>query len=640
MAIGGPAVQAQIAPERSLFPAPRLAAGRAAPARGAAPDAAPDAATARLAQSGAVGASVARWIDLRTGEPGLAETLAFVQGHPHWPDIAQLRRRAEAQAAQASASQLRAFFASDLPRTGAGLVALIAVQDAAQARDTLRAVWPDISLEAAQEQAILARFGRDLADLHPARLDTLISRGETAGAQRMLAHVSADQAALGRARLALRARAAGVDTLVAAVPRALADHPALAFDRATWRVRAENFLGAEDIILAHSPDRLGRAEDWVQIRQRLVRRAITEGRHQRAYDLARTHGLNDGAGYADLEWLAGFVALRHLNRPDAALTHFRALRVRVSSPISLGRAGYWEGRALESMGQTEQARAAYDFGAQHQSGYYGQLAAERIGLALDPSLASPRRYPDWQGTALARSDLMQAAILLHQAGRWHDARRFVIHLAQTLTREDELGALADYWLARNEPNFAVNVAKIAVQSGHVLARANFPLTGLERLRLPVAPELVLAIARRESEFDPAVISSADARGLMQVLPATGAQVARRMGITDFRPQQLTSDPARNVTLGAGYLAQMSERFNGALPLIAAAYNAGPGRPEQWIEIYGDPRDPRVDPVDWVEMIPFAETRNYVMRVLETLVVYRAQLSGDRTIRLTPILRGR
>jgi soluble lytic murein transglycosylase len=606
--------------------------------------------TARIGElsrmAGPTGSVLAVWEHLRAGgSTRLADYATFLERYPDWPALDQLRRRAESVAETAAPPQVLAFFDLHPPLTTEGKFAHLMALEGTGARDQAallaQSLWAGETLSAAQENALLARYGDALAPLNAARLDMLLWRGADAGAERMLARVPAGPAAVARARLALQARAEGVNPLIAAVPESLRDDPGLWLDRTTWRIHS----GLLDEAAVSMRDRsvsaaaLGRPQAWAAARQRLVRRAMAEGNHTLAYDLARLHWLDDGVAQVELEFLAGYIAYRHLNRPADALPHFRALRERASSPITLGRSGYWEGRALEALGRTEEARAAFAEGARHQTAFYGQLAAERLGLPLDPALVTPPSYPDIAQTALAGSVVLEAATLLHRRGEWHEARRFAMHLARAYTDEPTLGALADFWLARGEPNFAVNIAKIAVQSGIILPRANFPLTGLEQLELAAPADLVMAIARRESEFDAAVVSSADARGLMQVLPGTGALVARRLGL-EFDPASLTTDPALNAILGAAYLDELSREFGGALPLIAAGYNAGPGRPRRWITEFGDPRDASVDPVFWVETIPFAETRNYVMRVLESLVIYRALLTGRTEITLSEMLRGR
>jgi soluble lytic murein transglycosylase len=634
----------------ALAAAPALAQTQAPPPRAAGAVGALTAALAsgdraRVAQlqpiAGPVGARLAEWRHLRAGSTDLAALEAFLIAHPHWPQIDQIQRRIEGLLADRSDTEALAFFAQRAPLSNGGWVRLARALAGAGAMDgavtIARRIWRDRPLTEGEFQALLDRFGPQLADLHEARLDAMLWAGQAADARRLIPRVGTNAARLAEARLALQARAPGVDAVVAAVPAAVQDDPGLAFDRFAFRLH-NNLLDEAAAMLAERPvEALGQPEAWATGRQRLARRAFLAGDHALTYRLAAPNGLTEGATMVDLEWLAGYVALRHLNRPEDARRHFARLRDRVTSPISLARGAYWEGVAFEALGQPEQARAAFDFAAGHQTAFYGQLAAERLGLPLDAALVRPPPNPDWRNTRLRDSDLLAAAILLHQAGEWHEARRFVNHLARGLDDTAELGALADLWLARGEPNFALNIAKIAVQNGHVVMPAYFPLTGLERMDLPAPRDLVLAVARRESEFDPTVISHADARGLMQVLPATGRLTARRLGLP-FEESRLLSDPAFNALLGAGYLDEMIGRF-GALSLAAAAYNAGPGRPARWIGEFGDPRDPAVDPVDWVERIPFTETRNYVMRVLEAVVIYRALLTGEDRITLTALLKG-
>jgi len=600
---------------------------------------------ARLqALAGPVGTQIALWQMLRSGGSDDPATYAAVlDALPHWPAMTVVQRHGEQRLGRASPQAVLDWFDGRAPLTVGGQLALLRALEATgesdRARDLARAIWRDEPMAASDETAFLARHASTVSDLHVERLDNLLWSGSSAAARRMLDRVPRERATLAQARLALQAQAEGVNVLINAVPPSLADDPGLSHDRFAWRMHRQIFDTAADLMLERSlhSGGLGRPEAWAAGRQRLVRRALAEGQYKRAYDLAATHRLEEGVRLADLEWLAGFIALRHLDDPASAARHFAALRVRVGAPISLARAGYWEGLAQEALGNAEAARVALAFAAEHQTAYYGQLAAEKLDMPLDRVLVDPPAYPHWRETGLAGSDLLQAALLLHRAGQWHEARRFVMHLAQGLTREDDLGALADLWLQRGEPNYAVNIAKIAVQSGVVLPRAYFPLTGLERADLPAPAYLVMAIARRESEFDPAVVSHADARGLLQVLPGTGELVARRLGI-DYDPARLTTDPEFNALLGAAYLDGLIREF-GAFPLVAAGYNAGPGRPRRWVEELGDPRDPAVDPVDWVETIPFAETRNYVMRVAESLVIYRALINGERQIRLTDLLRG-
>jgi soluble lytic murein transglycosylase len=351
------------------------------------------------------------------------------------------------------------------------------------------------------------------------------------------------------------------------------------------------------------------------------------------------HHLSSGSNYADLEFLAGYIALRKLNDPARALTHFRNLRVAVSGPISLSRAAYWEGRAQEALDRPVEARAAYAFAAEFQTAFYGLLAAERAGLPFDARLAGGEAYPDWRALPAARSSVFEAAVMLRAAGQTDLAERFLLHLAEGLDGQ-EIGALAGLALDWQEWHMALMLAKAAADKGVIWPTAYFPVTGLVGLDLPVAPELSLSIARRESEFDPKVVSPAGARGLMQVMPGTAKMMAPKVGLP-YEAGRLTTDPVYNAKLGSAYLAELVAEFGAVPALVAAGYNAGPGRPRRWVEELGDPRTGTVDVVDWIEHIPFTETRNYVMRVGESLPIYRARLGRpDAVPRLSQEMAGR
>lgn len=604
-----------------------------------------DAARNPLAPLGAVAESLVDWTFLRNGTATLDAHAQFLDGHAHWPLADRLQRFGEAQLASADAAQVLTFFEKRSPLTQEGRLALafaLRELDQAGANALARRLWLEAPLTEESESRLLVEFGDELTSVHADRVDALLWDGARDAAERSLQRIAPDQQALARARIALQQRQTGVDALVAAVPTRLRNHPGLAHDRFDFRYDQVSRDSAADLMLQQSraPEGLGRPEAWASRRVALVRSAMSDGDYATAYALATPNGLEDGIAFVDLAFLAGFLALEHLDDPQQALEHFRALRVRVSSPISLGRAGYWEGRAHEALGDPISARAAYEFAAEHQTAYYGQLAADRIGLSFDAALIDGPVYPDWQETALARSDLLAAAKLLYDMGDWYEARRFLMHLATQLTSEAELGALTDLMLAWNEPNFALKLAKIAVQSGFVLPRAYFPLP-VEPVDASSAPaDLILAITRRESEFDPRARSRADARGLMQLLPGTGQMMARKLAVA-FDPLDLTLDPGLNMRLGAAYLAELRDEFGPSLGLVAAGYNAGPGRPRRWVSEIGDPRDPQVDFVTWVERVPFAETRNYIMRVAESQIVYRSRLAGSlQPIDLEGLIRGR
>ena len=604
-----------------------------------------DWAAATAAAEGQVSDDIVEWLRLRSGEGQLGEYEAFLQRRPDWPGLGLLREKGEAAVARStSAERVLAWFNGGQPETVEGSFALIRAYTALGQTDAARAeavrAWLALSFTAEQEAALLEAYPKALAQVNETRLDRLLWDGEGTEAARMLPRVGADWRKLAEARIALREESPGVDAKLKAVPAALSNNPGLAYERFIWRMRKDRYEEAATLIVdsSSSAETLGRPEDWAERRALLARRLLRDGDPRMAYRAAASHHLAGGSDYADLEFIAGFVALRHLGDAQAGLDHFRRLTAAVSTPISLARGAYWEGRALDKLGQTDAARAAFARAAQNHTAYYGLLAAERQGMPLDPEILGRQQYPDWQTASFADSSVLQAAILLQQAGDRALAKRFLLHLAEGLNAQ-ELGQLGDMALSLDEPHFAVLIGKQAAERGIILPRVYYPVTDLVPDGLAVSRALALSIARRESEFDPGVVSPAGARGLMQVMPETARMMATKLG-KGFDRARLTSDPAYNAALGSEYLKQLLEEFGPSIALIASGYNAGPGRPRAWVEQFGDPRRDDVDVVDWVEMIPFSETRTYVMRVAESVVIYRAKLKGEAgPIDITGELKG-
>jgi soluble lytic murein transglycosylase len=604
---------------------------------------------AALAAAGATG-SVARdlvlWHLLREGKGDFAAYTDFVARRADWPGLPLLMKKGEAAIPVGhDPAAVLAWFAREAPQTGTGTLRAIEAHmargEVADAEALAVLAWRDLELEPGEEADLLALFPRLLSDHHVARLDALLWEGRTGAAERLLPRVPEGWQALASARIALRRDRDGVDALIAKVPPPLADDPGLAFERFLWRKRKDRDDDAATLMADRSAtvESLGRPEAWAADRRVMARALMRQGKPREAYRLASRHGLTEGSDYADLEWLSGFLALRRLDDAATAYRHFANFRQAVFTPISLGRAGYWEGRALEAMGRPIDAQAAYEFGAEFQTSFYGLLAAEKAGLPMDPALAGTETWPDWRQAAFLSSSVAQAALLLQKAGERDLCERFLRHLAESLDAA-QMGQMADMVLDLGEPHLALSVAKLAADRGIVLNRPYYPVTGLAKAKLPVPAELALSIARRESEFDPVVVSPAGARGLMQLMPATAKAMAKKVG-EDFALGRLTSDPDYNARLGTRYLADLIEKFGANPMLVAAAYNAGPSRPERWIRDFGDPRSDAVDAIDWIETIPFEETRNYVMRVTESIPVYRARLSGKTgQITLSADLEGR
>ena len=584
-------------------------------------------------RAGPEAVDLVEWHRLRAGRGRAEDVLAFLERNPDWPGLALLRRRSEEVFVTASDDQVLRFFKNQTPQTGVGLLryadALTAKGRAGDAEASLVLGWRTLAMDQREHDTFVQRHGPLLTPHHAARLDMALWRGLNSDADRVLPLVDADRRALAIARLALKAQRDGVNTLIDAVPQPLVSDAGLAHDRFNWRIQKGFTDSAIELLLERSTSAaaLGEPQRWAGWRSYLARAQMRAGNSDLAYRLAASHQLAEGSDYADLEWLAGYIALTYMKDTDLALDHFQRFRMAVATPISLGRAGYWIGRAQDAAGDTEAAAQAYAEGAQHQTSFYGLLAAERAGLASDPSLKGADVPPDWRSAPLASSSVFRAGLLLQRAGEAGLAKQFFTHLAESQS-EIGLAQLGEMALDLGEPHLAVMIGKEAANKGVVLPRPYYALHPMREMGLPVPMELAKAIARRESEFNPVVVSGAGAQGLMQLMPGTAAEVARDLGL-EHDAGRVLSDWAYNARLGSGYPARLGADFSGNIVLVSAAYNAGPSRPTRWMAEQGDPRGASEEAVvDWIEHIPFTETRNYVMRVAESLPIYRARLGRE------------
>ncbi len=588
------------------------------------------------------------WQRLRFGDAVFSDYVAFADVHPDWPGQDVLRRAGEALIPKNYDPQVVVdWFANTTPLSGLGAIrlanALTATGDAAAGRNVVRTAWTTLALDKVGQADLLTAYGDSLADLHVDRADALLWRWQTTEAEQMLPLLDADQQALVKARIALIRKSGDPDALLAAVPDWLKNSPGLLYDRFNWLADKGRQTDAIAILSAQSTaaHALGEPWRWSSWRRILARWQMREGNAQAAYDLASNHFMtaaDNAASYADLEWLSGYLKLRFLNDSVQALVHFDNAASEVDSPISLGRAGYWQGRALDALGRTDDARAAYARGAENQTSFYGLLAAEKLGVPLDPFLTGKSDPRDWQTASVMQDELVRAGFALLRADERGKAVLFFAEAGKRLNAGDlsRLGAALE---AEDETYFEVLLGKSAAARGVIVPSIYFPMHDLADMDLPVPPELALSIARRESEFNATVGSPVGALGLMQLMPGTARDVARSLDLP-YEKARLTADWRYNATLGSRYLADLYDRFGNSPVQIAAGYNAGPGRPRDWMQDRGDPRNGVVDVIDWIEMIPFRETRNYVQRVTESIPIYRARLSGETgPINFTALLMG-
>ncbi|MGE5539087.1 MAG: transglycosylase SLT domain-containing protein [Gemmatimonas sp.] len=570
------------------------------------------------------------WASYRTpgNRASFSEIARFLDENPEWPDSRTLRRNAEANIELSlPSSQILAWLDEHPPLTARGRIARVAALESAgrtaEARDAARAAWRDTNFSESEEKEFLSRFRKHLTrEDHAARLDRLIWDGRAFDARRELRLVDPDTQALANARLALRRLDPGVDGLLKRVPATMQSHPGLLYERLRWRRVKGRDMEARDL-LDHAPKDLGRPEMWWDERAIQVRRALSNGEASVAYRLASHHGLSRGAAFADAEFLSGWIALRFLGNAEAALRHFEALHANVSFPVSVARGAYWAGRAAEALNDEEGARNWYAKAAAYPTVFYGQVARARIE---DTSPPSDPAVTSEEAKAFARDELVRAARIVARSPDRTLLRWFVVRLvdrAKTPAEHRLIAALAQH---EGRPDVAVAAAKASARRGVILVEAGYPERPLPPGADTVERELAHAVIRQESAFDAQAISGAGARGLMQLIGPTAQHVAKMLKLP-FDRERLTNDPDYNVRLGTRYLADLVDQFGGSYVLAVAAYNAGPSRVRTWSRNGGDPRKGALDVLDWIEMIPISETRDYVQRVIENLEVYRARHSG-------------
>lgn len=557
------------------------------------------------------------------------QSARFIEDNPDWPRQELLRRRAEeAIRSSTPVEDVLAWFSKYAPITTDGKIMLGRALMRTGLRDegieVVRDVWVNGSFGHKQERNFLASYRRELRrEDHMARLDRLLWNGQRHQARRMLPLVSPEYRAVAKARIRLRRRRQSVSDALKRVPEKYRSDPGLLFESMRWNRRRAKVDGALAILEAPPPN-LVRPDLWWRDREIVARRVLERGEPERAYRIVRDHRLAYGPKFAEAEWLAGWIALNFLNRPKLALKHFEHLYKVVAFPISLARGAYWSGRAEEALGNMLGAREWYKKATEFDLTYYGQLAVARLGVeAIPATLLSTLKPTAAQIARFNAHELVQVVLYLNELGQDRYLQPFFDRIGE-IFKEPEFQVLAGRLAAYlRRPDLAVRIARKAYRRGDPLTMIAYPV-----IRVPEGdPEqaMLLSIARQESNFKIRARSRAGARGLMQLMPATARAMARRTR-TRYSRSRLTSDPTYNLKLGRAYLKWLLRKYDGSYILAVAGYNAGPVAVDRWVREQGDPRTTERDPVDWVELIPYKETRNYVQRVMESLHIYRQRLT--------------
>lgn len=557
--------------------------------------------------------------------PSFAAMAQLIQRRPTWPKLEMVRTQAEHRLLDQSPSdqQIVSWFDDYPPRSDRGRFAYWqALRRLNYPSDAfLREQWRKGAFNRDQQRTILSVAKKSLSqEDHVARVDYLLWQGQLDRAIDGMVSLDQGAKAWAQARVALQRFSSKAPDYLVRVPQAWRSSNGLLLDTARFYRQTQNDSKAAHALSQRRKPVEPYAAQWWRERAILVRRAMERRDFSRAYQLVAAHGFTSGLELAEAEWLAGWLATTRLGQAEKGFKHFEHMYHNVKSSLSVSRASYWAGVALDAMKQPAEADRWYGLAARHMHTFYGQMAAQTLDRREASFQAYFARAQAIPSSAAVPADLAEAARILHKQGRDEERDIFLRAAVTVLNTKKQPQAVIALAKELNSPEAALAAAKAAYENGVLVREALFPTVILPSVS-GVEKALALAIIRQESMFDRTAVSSAGALGLMQLLPATAAQTARKFGVA-YRGTQDLFQPEINTRLGQGYISKLLTRYDGYLPLAIAAYNAGPGNVDKWLNTMGDPRADARNWVDWVERIPFYETRNYVQRVWESYQLYK------------------
>lgn len=608
---------------------------------------------AGLAAAGSIDDPIARklalWLQLRAGYGRPGDFRAFIDANPTWPERSLLTKRLEEAlfTQGGSSTEIRSHFKKGGPDNGVGFAALassyLAEGKSDEARKYAVRAWTTMSIPTTLEIGFLDRFGDMLTKAdHQRRLDYLLiddirwtgernARAEVA--RRVIALLPEADRPTAKARLAVFLQQKGAKALIDAVPDPEVKDWGLVFHRAQAKRRAGDVEGAARLVLAAPLDKpaLVNPDEWWAERRAIAYAALRTGKPKLAYELTRASTGLSVNPLKEQSFMAGWIAMRKLRDMDNAEVHFTAFAKAADGPLSRAKANYWLGRLAVARDRADSARAFYEAATKDADTFHGQLAMQELGDR--PSLKTPLpALPNGDEQArLDNLEILKAAVIAKSAGLKRDIVRSLLTQARfALKTEAERAMTAHLAEALGDTQLAVRIGKAALGDRQALMHYAYPVhpfPAYSALRDPPETAFLLAIARQETEFNTDIVSGAGAKGLLQVMTVTAEHICRDYKLK-CEIKRLLSDPAYNAMMASAYIGDRMKEFQGSYILTLAGYNAGPGRAREWIREFGDPRDPKVDPIDWIERIPFQETREYVAKVLSNIQVYRARIAGN------------
>lgn len=591
-----------------------------------------------------VARKLAEWVILRLDatHPSFQRYANFISENESWPHVPLFGRRAENALwnDRLDDAAVRAFFARRKPSTAKGRFAyaraLLAQGDRAGAAQYAREAWRNDDFSADVERIAHDMFGEFITREDTKwRMDKRLYVDDVGSGLRAAERLGGNDLAIAKARAAVTNRAGNAKALLDAVPAAARNDPGYMFSRAEWLRANKHDKEAAALMNAapNDPAKLVDVDQWWKERRILVRSLLDDKDPRTAYAVARDTPSPPQDNYrADQHFTAGWIALRYLHDPATAMKHFAKIDDGTDNPHALGRAGYWQGRAAEAAGHQAEARKHYAAAAQHGATYYGQLARAKLGLR-DLGLRRLPQFTAQERAVLDNLEIVRAVEILYKLEERDLIAPIYAELGESGTDIAGMAMLCEIAEKHRDGRAMVLLGKYAYGRGLPLEYCAYPVNGLPgytAVAPPVEDAVVYSIARQESHFNQKVVSSANAMGFMQVTPIAALDTSRRFKIA-YNKMRLLSDPVYNMQMGAAELSALLAQYRGSYIMTFAGYNAGRGRVRQWIAAYGDPRDPHVDPVDWSERIPLAETRNYVQRIMENLQVYRYRFGGGNRL---------
>ena len=562
----------------------------------------------------------------------------FILKNPDYPRIGRLRYMAEHKIILENSSPrtIINWFTDNDPLSGTGKIKLgeayLEIKETALGTGLIKSGWVSADLSKRDVKYYRKKFKKILSTAdHLKRADFLAWDNQYWDLKRMLPYLPKKEKLLYHARFILMTNSYGVDKAISEVPEELINDLGLQYNRLKWRTRRNRLEGSLEILRKfHGEETLVYPELWWKLRENITRDLIYAKKYSLAYEVSSNHHLNDGPEFADAEWISGWLALSFLGKSDLAIKHFENFYKNVGYPISLARGAYWLGLAHEKNNNIEKAKKYFKEGSKFTNTYYGQLSFNKIKLGEDFRLSANHKVKDGYEKEFNKNKLIKLVKLLKEMDRTKFSKDILKYLA-TLDVESGSEILAAKLSTEvGRYDYAIQISKQASYEKRFINLFNYPVISIPNdingKQMP-QQELLLAIIRQESEFDARANSHVGAQGLMQIMPGTAKLVARNLK-TPYSKSSLKNDPDYNIKLGTYYFSSLLDDYDGVFPFAIGAYNAGPNRIKSWVKRYGDPNKGEISFIDWVELIRFKETRNYVQRVIENINVYKYILNKE------------